>query len=238
MKQQRSATPITAEARAILTAESGAKLVEETEQYIQRYVILPEHSYLPVALWLIATHAVQQFDCFPYIAAVSAAKRSGKTRLAEVLELLARKAWRGTAPSPAALYRMLEGAPTLLLDEVEALNSKNKSETAMILLAVLNAGHRKGATIPRCDGPRQEVRQFPVYGPKFFAAIGRLPDTLLDRSIVVHMKRRSRSKRWWSGSGWHAPRQRPSRFTIAQRGSLNLAPPISHTLTKMCSTRI
>ncbi|MGA7239443.1 MAG: DUF3631 domain-containing protein [Bryobacteraceae bacterium] len=176
------------------SAESFATLVEETEQYIRRYVILPEHAYLPVTLWVIATHAVQQFDCYPYIAAVSAVKRSGKTRLAEVLEVLARRPWRGTAPSPAALYRMLEGAPTLLLDEVEALNSKNKSETALILLAVLNAGHRKGATIPRCDGPRQEVRQFPVYGPKFFAAIGRLPDTLLDRSIVVHMKRRARSQ--------------------------------------------
>jgi hypothetical protein len=38
------------------------------------------------------------------------------------------------------------------------------------------------------------VRKFPVYGPKFFAAIGRLPDTLLDRSIVVHMKRRSQDQ--------------------------------------------
>ena len=176
------------------SAESGATLVEDTEGYIRRYVVLPEAAYLPVSLWVVSTHAVQQFDCFPYIAAVSAAKRSGKTRLAEVLEVLARRPWRGTAPSPAALYRMLEGAPTLLLDEVEALNSKNKSETALILLAVLNAGHRKGATIPRCDGPRHEVTQFPVYGPKFFAAIGRLPDTLLDRSIVVHMRRRSRSQ--------------------------------------------
>jgi len=64
----------------------------------------------------------------------------------------------------------------------------------LILLAVLNAGHRKGATIPRCEPPRHEVRFFPVYGPKFFAAIGRLPDTLLDRSIILHMKRRSRTQ--------------------------------------------
>lgn len=175
-------------------AESGSTLLEDVEQYIRRYVALPPVAYLPVALWAVATHAVQGFDCYPYIAAVSAVKRSGKTRLAEVLEALVRKPWRGTAPSPAALYRMLEGAPTLLLDEVEMFNSKNKSETALILLAVLNAGHRKGATIPRCDGGQHEVRYFPVYGPKFFAAIGRLPDTLLDRSIVIRMKRRSKSQ--------------------------------------------
>jgi hypothetical protein len=98
------------------------------------------------------------------------------------------------APSPAALYRMLEGAPTLLLDETEALNGKNKSETTQILLAVLNAGHRKGGSIPRCDGPKHELRHSNVYGPKLFAAIGRLPDTLMDRSIVIHMKRRSKAQ--------------------------------------------
>jgi hypothetical protein len=89
---------------------------------------------------------------------------------------------------------MLPGAPTLLLDEVEMFNSKNKSESTQIILAALNAGHRKGATIPRCDGTRHELQHFPVYGPKFFAAIGRLPDTLLDRSIVIHMKRRDRTQ--------------------------------------------
>jgi hypothetical protein len=171
----------------------GAELLAEIEQFIKRYVVLPGAVYLAVALWTLATHAVRQFDCFPYLALLSAAKRSGKTRLMEALEPLVRQPWRGTAPSPAALYRMLEGAPTVLLDETEVLNGKNRSETTLILLAVLNVGHRKGGTIPRCEGPRQEVRQFHVYGPKLFAAIGKLPDTLLDRSIVLHMKRRAKA---------------------------------------------
>ena len=34
-----------------------------------------------------------------------------------------------------------------------------------------------------------------MYGPKLFAGIGRLPDTLMDRSIVVHMKRRTKSQK-------------------------------------------
>jgi hypothetical protein len=128
------------------------------------------------------------------LALISPVKRSGKTRLAEVLETLVRNPWRGTAPSAAALYRMLEDSPTLMLDEVEALNGKHPSETTQILLAVLNAGHRKGATIPRCEPPTMRVKQFPVYGPKLFAAIGRLPDTLLDRSIVIQMKRRKKTQ--------------------------------------------
>jgi hypothetical protein len=171
----------------------GARLIKDINDYIRRFVVLPDCAYLPVALWALATHAAEQFDCFPYLALLSAAKRSGKTRLAEVLETLVRQPWRGIAPSPASLYRMLIGAPTLLLDETEALNVKNKSETTQILLAVLNAGHRRGATIPRCEPPKFEVRHFSVYGPKLFAAIGRLPDTLIDRSILIHMKRRTRA---------------------------------------------
>jgi hypothetical protein len=114
--------------------------------------------------------------------------------LFEVLETLAYRPWLGTAPSAAALYRMLAGAPTLLVDEVEIFSHKNKSESTQLILAVLNAGHRKGATIPRCEPPKHRIRHFPVYGPKAFAAIGRLPDTLADRSIIVTMQRRTKKQ--------------------------------------------
>jgi hypothetical protein len=172
-----------------------ARMVGDVERFIRRFVVLPEAAYLPVTIWAISTHAVQHFDCFPYIALLSPAKRCGKTRLLEVLETLVYHPWRGTAPTPAALYRMMAEAPTLLLDEVEAFNSKNKSESTQAILAILNAGHRKGATIPRCDGPKHELKLFPVYGPKAFAAIGRLPDTLTDRSIVVTMQRRAKGQK-------------------------------------------
>jgi hypothetical protein len=89
---------------------------------------------------------------------------------------------------------MMENVPTLLLDEVEALGNSKQSESAQAVLAVLNAGHRKGATIPRCVPPNFEVRHFPVYGPKAFAAIGTLPDTLADRCIHVTMQRKAPSQ--------------------------------------------
>jgi hypothetical protein len=181
-------------AAAIAHEYSNPDLLGQIENHLRRYVILPGAAYLPAALWAVATHAPEQFDCFPYLALLSPVKRSGKTRLAEVLETVVRRPWRGTAPSPAALYRKLEQGPTLMLDEVELFNGKNKSETTQILLAVLNVGSRKGGTIPRCIGPRQEVHDFNVYGPKLFAAIGRLPDTLMDRSIVIHMKRRLKAQ--------------------------------------------
>lgn len=169
-------------------------VIGEAERFIRRFAVLPDAAYLPLAVWAVATYVSEAFDAFPYIALVSPAKRCGKTRVLELLELLCLKAWRGTSPTSAALYRMMADSPTLLLDEVEALRGKQVSEVSQAILAVLNAGHRKGATVPRCDGPTNKVKHFPVFGPKAFAAIGRLPDTLADRSICITMQRKTASQ--------------------------------------------
>ena len=173
---------------------SSVDVIGEVERFIRRFAILPDAGYLSLATWAVATHVSEAFDAFPYIALVSPAKRCGKTRVLELLELLCLGAWRGTSPTSAALYRMLANSPTLLLDEVEALRGKQVSEVSQAILAVLNAGHRKGATVPRCDGPKNEVKHFPVFGPKAFAAIGFLPDTLADRSICITMQRKTASQ--------------------------------------------
>lgn len=170
----------------------GAVILAEVERVLRRYVVVPENAYLPVVLYAICTHVAEAFDSIGYLAILSPTKGCGKTRLFEVLELFVRKPWRGIAPSVAALFRKISEGPTLLLDEVEVFNRKDKSETTQTLLAVLNGGYRKGATIPRCDGPNHNVRDFPTYGPKCFAAIGRLPDTLIDRCIVIRMQRHRR----------------------------------------------
>jgi hypothetical protein len=179
------------EMAAELNLPQPPNVIAEAERVIRRYAILPEVAYLPLATWTVAAYAPEVFDAFPYIALVSPAKRCGKTRVLEILEALIKNAWRGTSPTSAALYRMMADTPTLLLDEVEALRGKQVSEVSQAILAVLNAGHRKGATVPRCDGPKNELKHFPVYGPKAFAAIGGLPDTLMDRSLCITMQRKT-----------------------------------------------
>lgn len=179
-----------------IQAEDSENILSRIEQYIRRYSILPETAYLPVSIWCLATHVMESFDSFPYLAILSPMPRCGKTRLLEVIELFSNKAWRGIAPTPAATYRMMETSPTLLLDEVEALRAGNKaSETQQALLSILNAGYRKGATVPRCDSKDHKLIHFPVYGPKAFASIGSLPGTLMDRSIVVHMQRKTKTQK-------------------------------------------
>lgn len=178
----------------IPSAQPSENVLARIETLIQRFCVLPDFAYLPLAVWIMATHLSNAFDAFPYIALLSPEKRCGKTRVLEVLELLCANPWRGTSTTSAALYRMMTACPTLLLDEVEALRGRQVSENSQAVLAVLNAGHRKGATVPRCDGPKNELKFFPVYGPKAFAAIGRLPDTLADRCICLEMQRKTTSQ--------------------------------------------
>jgi Protein of unknown function (DUF3631) len=175
-------------------AKPRSNVIADAEKFIRRFCILPEVAYLPLAVWAVATHVPLAFDAFPYIALLSPVKRCGKTRLLEVLELLCAKPQRVTTVSSASLFRMMEDVPTLLLDEVEALRSNKPSDTTQAVLAILNAGHRRGATVTRCEPPNHEVRHFPVYGPKVFAAIGGLTDTLADRCIIVEMHRKTTSQ--------------------------------------------
>jgi len=168
-------------------------VVSQVESFIRKYCVLPAAAYLAISLWVIATYLVREcFDAFPYLAILSPVKRCGKSRLQEVLEMLCLRAWRGIAPSPASLYRMMENCPCLFIDEFQILRGKQLSESQQAILAVLLAGHRRGATVPRCDGKDHKLIYFPVFGPKCLAGTTQLPDHLADRSILVAMQRKTK----------------------------------------------
>jgi len=166
------------------------QMLAAVEAFFQRYVALPDRTLLPVALWATSTHLFECFTTFPYLAILSAVKGSGKTRLLEICEQVCARPWRASTVSPAAVFRKIASdSPTLLLDEAEVL-SNPRSEVAQALRAILNAGYRAGASVPRCEPPKHEVHNFPVFCPKAFTAIGRLPDTIADRSILIQMQKR------------------------------------------------
>jgi hypothetical protein len=127
------------------------------------------------------------------LALLSPEPGSGKTRTLEVLEDLVPAPMHVLSASTAAIFRTIEvEQPTLLLDEVDAIfGRRGKDDNNEDLRALLNAGHRIGATIPRCVGPSHEVRRFPVYAAVALAGLGDLPDTLMTRSVVIRMRRRA-----------------------------------------------
>lgn len=190
-------------------------LLSRIEKYIHSYVsfAVPEMA-LPIALWVMGTHIFQNFDSFAYLVITSTTKRSGKTRLSEIISFMASNPLNFSAMTPSTLFRVInpptgsntndEGQvwskeagqwvdfvpPTIVFDEAEALSS----EAAGTMRSVLNAGYRKGQSVPRTVG--NEVIHFKVYCPKIFILIGDVYDTLRDRSVVITMRRAEAPKRF------------------------------------------
>jgi len=187
IKANRTAEPVSHTVAA--SDGDGAALVQDVLTFYKRFLILPPATALPLAIWTIATYIYDVFDAFPYLTVLSPVKRCGKTRLTEVAELVASNARLTVNISEAALFRLIHSAaPTLVLDEAEALSGR--SERGEAIRSLLNAGNRRGATVPRCVGKSNEIQEFSVYCPKMICGIRVCPDTIRDRSIVIWMQRR------------------------------------------------
>lgn len=169
-------------------------ILDEVAGFVRRYVVLTEQQSDAVALWIAHAHLIGSFDVSPPLAVVSPEKRSGKTRLLDVLELLVPRPWRAISPSEAVVYRFISANhPTLLLDEVDAIFGRARENTEG-LRALLNAGNQRGTRVPRCVGTSLEIVEFSVFGAKVLAGIGELPDTVSDRAIIITMRRRTRTE--------------------------------------------
>jgi hypothetical protein len=81
--------------------------------------------------------------------------------------------------------------PTLLLDQSDAAFNGNR-EYGGALRGVLNNGHRRGGKYSRCEqaGTKFVRRDFETFCPKAIAGIGRLSDTVANRSIPIRLKRK------------------------------------------------
>jgi hypothetical protein len=174
-----------------------AELLDDLCAFLQRYVVfaIPEQP-VAIALWVIHSWALNAFDYTPYLHVASPEKQCGKTRLLDCLELLTPNPWRAILPSEAVLFRKIEmDRPALLLDEVDAIFTNGKDDRKEPLRALLNNGFSRGATVPRCVAPTFQIRDFRVFCAKALAGIGKLPDTVRDRSIPIQLVRRSRDER-------------------------------------------
>ena len=169
---------------------NGAEILEQVERFIRRFVFLTADQAAILCLWTAHTHALSCAAATPYLNIFSPEKQSGKTTLLEVFELLAANPWLTGRTSSAALVRKIAGeSPTLLLDESDAAFGGEK-EYAETLRGILNSGHRIGGKASLCvrEGDDFVVRNFPVFCPKAIAGLGKLPDTVADRSIPINLK--------------------------------------------------
>ena len=117
----------------------GAALLNELTAAIQRYVILELQQDRLVALWVLFTHAFAAALFAPKLLIKSPQKRSGKTRLLQVLSYLVPRAKLTSQITGAALFRLItDHTPVLLIDEADTFMRGNEE-----LRGIVNSGFDK-----------------------------------------------------------------------------------------------
>src|SRR5579885_1810903 len=166
-------------------AVDGASLLTECAGTINRYVALPEGAADVAALWIAHAHCFNACQHTPRLNITAPEKGCGKTLFLDVLHVLAPKAIRTENITTAVLFRIVDReTPTLLIDEYDSFLTENEE-----LRGALNAGHKRGGCIMRCEGDNNEVKIFKTFAPVALAGIRSLPGTLADRSIIIRMQR-------------------------------------------------
>jgi putative DNA primase/helicase len=167
---------------------NGAKLLALVADVLERYVVLPPHAAVAISLWIFRSYADDCFDTNPRLALLSPEKRCGKTTLLELISKLVTRALPTSNVTSSVIFRTIEAAhPTLLIDEVDSFSDAQEE-----LRGILNSGHRREtARVIRTVGDAHEPRAFSTWCPMVLAAIGRLPSTIEDRSVIVPMRRRA-----------------------------------------------
>jgi hypothetical protein len=187
------ANPSLAGAVAIPSASAMPQLgdiLDEIERLVHLYISLPSPELaMVIACWIANTYTYELFRYCGYISIRSSTPGCGKSRLLELVAMLSNGNPPVTAnPTPATIYR--SSRRVHCFDEIDRLRGADK-EAAATVMAILNQGFQKGATVERADKNRNaefEVRAFAAYGPKIFAGLEQLDDTLASRCLMVPMR--------------------------------------------------
>ncbi|MFB0631186.1 DUF3631 domain-containing protein [Streptomyces sp. AB3(2024)] len=203
----------------------GDQALVDLAAQIERYVVLPSPEALTaVTLWVAATHLQRVWQHAPRLAVVGPAKRCGKSRLLDVITETVHDPLITVNASAAAIFRSIgeSDPPTLLVDEVDTIfGSAKVAEKNEELRGLLNAGFQKSRYTLRVAGPNHEVVRFHTFAMAALAGIGDLPDTIMDRSVVMRMRRRRNGEKV---SEFRAFRDTPALHAVRDRLAAWLRP--------------
>ncbi|MGW3495868.1 DUF3631 domain-containing protein [Streptomyces sp. NPDC001020] len=177
---------------------AGSKLLDELRAQIAQFVIPPSPEALDaITLWVVATHLQPAWQHAPRLAVVGPAKRCGKSRLLDVLTETVHDPMLTINTTPAAIFRSIseEEPPTLLVDEADTIFGPKMAEKNEETRGLLNAGHQRGRYVTRVVGNDHTPHKFATFAMAAIAGIGDLPDTVMDRSVVIRMRRRAEGEK-------------------------------------------
>ncbi|EKE01947.1 MAG: hypothetical protein ACD_21C00016G0005 [uncultured bacterium] len=174
---------------------NGNIIADEIRDLVEKHVILSKHQITVLVLWVFGTYCIDAFGIFPKLLITSPDKRCGKTTALSVLNSVANRALATSNATPSAIFRSIElWKPTLLIDEGDTFINNDDGN----LKGVINSGHTKDtAYVLRVEGDNnnRHPKQFSTWTPMVIAMIKNPPDTIIDRSVVIKLRRKLTSER-------------------------------------------
>lgn len=173
-----------------------ADLLDELERLLLHYMEFQVSGQaMLTACWIVNTYTYEKFQYCGYLALRSSQPQCGKSRLLRLIALGSKGNPQVTAiPTAAVLLR--SGGQVIIIDEADRLTNRDKEMQGM-LVAVLNSGFERGGVVHRSvrggskgeKGEEWVVKEYLTYGPKAFAGVEKLTDTLSDRTFIIFLNR-------------------------------------------------
>ncbi len=161
-------------------------LLNEIYEAILRHIVCEKEIAYASTLWIAMTYLVHLFDVIALLIVTAPEMRCGKSEFRRLIGKMVLRPLEADNMSAAVLFRSFDlWHPTLLVDEYDSFVKNNEE-----LRGVFNAGHQRGGCVWRCEGEKFTPKAFDVFGPKVLAGIGRLPSTLVDRGIILQLRRK------------------------------------------------
>ena len=168
-----------------------AIVADQIYQILDDHIACTEAVKVAATLWIVMTWLIPAAHILPIAWINAPEKRCGKSTLLTLMSRLSKKSLSTSNITKSALFRSIESyKPTLFIDEIDTFINDNEG-----IRGVLNAGHSlDNPYIIRCVGDDNEPVPFNVFGAKAISGIGRIPDTLIDRSIPLTLRRKTRDE--------------------------------------------
>ncbi len=166
---------------------SPAEVLNAIAATISRFIVCPKEAVIAATLWAAMTWFIDVIQVAPLAVITAPEKRCGKSQLLFLLSQIVNRPLAASNISPAALFRSIHAwQPTLLIDEVDTFMRENEE-----LRGLINAGHtRLSAYIYRVVGEDHIPTKFMLWGAKALAGIGKLNETIMDRAIILELRRK------------------------------------------------
>jgi hypothetical protein len=206
----------------------GAELLDGMVDALGCYVIADITTLQAAAIWAVHTWLIDLLTVSPIANITAPEMRCGKTVMLTAIGKLSYRPMQVSSILPAALFRSIEAwQPTLLIDEVDTFLGENEEARG-----VINSGFtRDSAFVVRCVGDDHTPTKFSTWGAKALCGIGKIANTLADRSIPLRLRRKTAGEsadnlRHADEAVWMELRAKIARFASDHGARIALARPV------------